>query len=255
MIHQMTARICALVDACLKHFTEQNLDTLQDALRNAPTTWFGNEQARAERIRAQLRQLTIAEKLAEPDWQPQGDADWDTISRVLLKEEHAVDTAQPQSARNRRWWGGVVTLTAAAAVALTLIIPEQNNAVLLLTDAEVRLEPLTRVTRGPSPAAAAPPIIEVIQPRGEQIFEGSFPLSIRLSPGPEGIPLDPGTLQVISLRGRGIDVTDRLPVLLDGDSLRIDVTAKAPPGKHGFEIYIEDIEQRPTTTTLTVTVR
>ncbi len=255
MIHQMTAHIRALVAACLDRFTDTDLDALQDALQSAPAAWFGDEPARARRIRERIQQHIVTDKLAEPDWQPRDDADWDMISDVLLGEEGAAGAGPSRPVRSRRWWLSGVALTAAAAVSMTLIVPERSSAIPLLTAAEVHQEPLSRVTRGEPVESAVRPIIAVQQPEEGQTFAGDFPLTIRLSPGPEGVPLDPGTLQLISLRGSGIDVTDRIPVVAEGDDLLIDVIAEAPPGTHRFELYIEDIEQRSATTTLAVTVR
>lgn len=253
----LTARLWRLIDAWLgEPDQEAALDALQDALEDEPGALFGDEQTRYAALKARLQAQHTLEKLVDPDWQPTSEEDWDAVEAALKAELLTPPPAAPSPPPMRgrlRWWGGGISAVAAAAAIAITILPESEEAVALISAEEASLAPLQRVTRG-TPQVTAGPHIAVILPEHGTTYDGRFPLELTVTAEPD-VPLDEGTLRVTYLRGEGLNVTERLPILKEDGHLVVQVLAEAPQGTHRFEVYIEDIEQRPAIASFSVQVR
>ncbi len=168
------------------------------------------------------------------------------VSPALLDGLHAAlappaPLPRPAPRGGRRWRVGVALL--AAAVALVVLWPRPAPTVLLAPGELVPAAAPT--TRGTGPVAAAlGPVLSVRATVGA----GGLRLQVSATPGPEGVPVDPGSLR---LGYGGRDLTARLGAValpLDRSGLQL------PPGRHRFTVSVADVAGQRSAQTLEVVV-
>ena len=87
------------------------------------------------------------------------------------------------------------------------------------------------------------PVIELLNPEDYGTYESTFPVLVVFSARPEGFEVDMTSLKVTYRKLFGIAITERLREYIGDREVRVP-EVKLPPGKHRFQVYIEDIEDR-----------
>lgn len=194
---------------------EEALDALQDELRREPDP---SEAARWQAIAAQLDRPVAPEGLSP--------AVLDALHEVLARP------VRPRRSR-RRWWAGAAVAVAVAAAVLVAVWPAPPTTVLLSAADVAEAGPL--LTRGAAtPVAVGGPVLRV-----EAVLEGrGLRLRVDAQPGPEGVPVDPGSLR---LHYGSLDLTPRLGELrlpLEREGLVVAA------GLHRFVVSVADLSGR-----------
>lgn len=196
---------------------ESALDALQEVVLAEPDP---SAPARWRAIAARLDRPVAPEGLSP--------AVLDALHAALARRE------RPRARRSRRqWWVGGVVACAVAAAALVAVWPSSPSTVLLTAAEVAALGPA--VTRGTvSPEGPAGPVLQVeLDGQGDRLR-----LRVDARPGPEGVPVDPGSLR---LHYGTLDLTSRLgPVALPLERTGLVVAS----GRHRFVVSVADLSGR-----------
>ncbi len=201
------------------------LDSGDDAVLDALEAELQGPSLPSERVREQHIRAGLDLPVA-PDGLP--DAVLDALHAALQAPE-----APP--ARPTRRWFAAATLVAAMAAGALLWVP----ATPLVTGEEAAAPVLAPTTRGTVVSATVGPRISAQMT--VSAWTGRVSLDLDIEPGPSGVPVDLGSLQVRYLRGRGIDITPRLFTTPARTPVHIDDLA-LPQGTHTFEATVSDVE-------------
>lgn len=192
------------------------------------------------------------------------DADLDALDQALAGasaidgdlEARATQIRRGLSTRTRGtlppWWP-----LAALAVAALLVLGlwTSSEQALLVSIEEAGAPAVEGAVRGTVTTRAVGPTLTVASPSTDTLLEGdAFTLQIEAAPGPAGVPIDPGSLAVIYLRGDGLDLLPRLA----GDWKGGTFTARGvrlPPGEHPVRIVLSDLDLEMTTLEVVLTVK
>lgn len=197
------------------------LDALQEAILAEPDP------------SAAARWQALAERLDRPV-APEGlsPAVLDALHEVMARP--ARPQRPPRSLRSRRaWWAGGAAALALAAAAMVAVWPTSQETV-LLTAAEVAAAgPVLTRGQASSVVAAGPVLAVELERTGDGLR-----LRIDARPGPEGVPVDPGSLRLFY---GTLDLTPRLGALvlpLERDGLVV------ASGRHRFVVSVADLSGR-----------
>jgi len=204
---------------------EQPLDALEARLAAGPAV--GDEGARWSKVRGQL------DRPVAPDGLP--DAVVDQLHHTLSRP------------RRVQWllWPASVLMLGAALAASTMVWVDPGGP--------------AETSQGTDPSGMHRGDGDVVDAQGPAlqvaatVSAGTVQLTVDVGPGPEGVPVAPGSLRVVLLRGDGVDVTDQLD-LPDGEARRVVGELALPAGVHALEVSVSDVEGHRTVQQLEVRV-
>lgn len=210
-------------------------DTLPTEVEDAVDRWV--ESSDEGDLDALERALTDAAEL---------DGDLEGRATALRSQLPVEGRAGP----SRRW--GLVALAAAALLVLGVFGARDHT--LLVRPDEAAAPLLEGPPRGAMSTAGAGPSITLVSPSvDEPLGPDPFRLAIEVAPGPSGVEVDLASLQVVYLRGSGIDLLPRLGGSWTGSSFEAR-GLRLPPGRHPLRVVVADTDAEATVLSLVLEV-